>query len=286
MRNVFLSVVVICALLVAAVGGTLAGFSDTEASMENIFEVGNMDLKVSVPRDGQLYQDPDVPPIAQALRAWPCTSQDFTFDLHNAGDNTQDSYAYMCLKNYTCYEVTDQKDPATHFPDGRPEPEVVAEEGGMLANVLMPAEGPWGQNCTLDDFVEVVIYYDMNGDGDITDAGDLVLGNPAWGGEGTIYLSDLWNDVTDECCWIPLDTLAGSEDRDGKIELHISNWSEEQWNDRYGTSVDYFADDLPFNDWLTNLFMSDGVEFEMCFGLTQQPIPASYLCDTTGTVDQ
>jgi len=285
MRNVFLSVVVICALLVAAIGGTLAGFSDTEASMENMFEVGNMDLKVSKPWNGPEYNDPDVPAIAQAVLAWPCVSQDFTFDLHNVGDNTQDSYAYMCFKNYLCYEVTDVENPATKHPDGRPEPEVVAEEGGELANVTTPALGAWGQNCTLADFVEVVLYYDMDGNGLITDEGDLVLGNPLWGGEGTVYLSELWSGVADECLWIPLDTLQGCEKRYGKIELHISNWSEDDWGEQTGQNLnDRFlngADDAynPFNDWPTNVFMSDGVKFEMCFGLTQNMIGADYIFD-------
>jgi hypothetical protein len=35
---------------------------------------------------------------------------------------------------------------------------------------------------------------------------------------------------------------------------------------------------LPFNDWLTNLFMNDGVEFEMVFALTQDPMPAEAIC--------
>jgi predicted ribosomally synthesized peptide with SipW-like signal peptide len=267
MRNVFLTVVVICALLVAAVGGTLAGFSDTESSVENVFEVGNMDLKVSVPWDGPEYDDPNVPPIVNALLVWPCTSQNFTFDLHNYGDNPQDCYAYVCFKNFNCYEVTDVEYPATKHPDGRPEPEVVAEEGGMLANVELPAMGPFGQNCTLADFVEIVLEYDIDGDGDL----DLVLGNPIWGAEGTVYLSDLWSGVQHECLWIPLDTLSGCEKRYGKISLHISNIAEEDWDPPLR---DRFENDKPFNDWLTNLFMSDGVEFEMCFALTQDPIPA------------
>jgi predicted ribosomally synthesized peptide with SipW-like signal peptide len=269
MRNVFLSVVVICALLVAAIGGTLAGFSDTEASTGNIFEVGNLDLKVSVPFNGPEYEDPDVPPIAQAYLAWPCTSQDFTFDLHNVSDNPQAAYTYMCIKNLECYEVETAK-----HPDGRPEPEEVAEGGGWLANYETPPMGPWGQDCTLGDFIEIYIEYDIDGDGAL----EPILGNPLWGEPGTVYLGDLWNGVENECCWIPLGTLPGCNDRDGKISLHISNWSEEEWNERFDTDLDCFDNMLPFNDWLTNLFMNDGVEFEMVFALTQDPMPAEAIC--------
>jgi predicted ribosomally synthesized peptide with SipW-like signal peptide len=270
MRNVFLSVVVICALLVAAIGGTLAGFSDTERSTENYFEVGNMDLKVSV---GEIeYDDPDVPAIVDAGLAWPCESQDFGFDLHNVSDNTTEvGYAYMRIKDFECYEVFTAKFPE---PD-RPEPEDVAENGGCLANKEIEGLGPWGQNCTLADFVEIMLTYE----------GEIILGNNTpWGGEGTVYLSDMvpegWDPETgdpDDILWIYLGEIPGCHTTYGDIALHISNWSEEEWNERFDTDLNYFNDDLPFNDWLTNLFQNDGVEFTIEFALTQDPIPADYL---------
>jgi predicted ribosomally synthesized peptide with SipW-like signal peptide len=266
MKNLFLSIVVVCAIVVAGVGGTLAGFSDTEQSLNNVFEVGNMDLKVS--HNGIEYNDPFVPAIVQAYLAWPCTSQDFLFDLHNVSDNPQSGNAYICFKNFNCYEVQTAK-----HPTGRPEPEEVAENGGMLANVATPGMGPWGQDCTLLDFVEIYLEFDLDGDGVM----DPVLGNPIWGGPGTVYVGDLWSGVTDECLWIPLGQIPGCETRYGKISLHISNWSEEEWNDRFGTSLDFFPNDIPFNDWLTNLFMNDGVDFTIDFGLTQDQILPPYI---------
>jgi len=272
MKAVFLSIVVVCALVVAGIGGTLAGFSDTEQSLDNIFEVGNLDLKVS--KNDVEYNDPDVPPIVEAYLAWPCTSQDFSFDLHNLSDNPQQAYAYLTIKNITCYEVLSDK-----HPDGRPEPEDVAELGGILANVDTPAMGPWGQDCTLLDFIEVVIYFDTNGDGNL----ELVVGNPVWGGAGTVYLGDLWPDAVWDVpdFWFDLGRIPGCETRDGKIELHISNWSEEDWNARFPDNQvgDLFPDDKPFNDWLTNLFMSDGANFEILFALTQNPMPADQVWD-------
>ena len=273
MKAVFLSIVVVCALVVAGIGGTLAGFSDTEQSLNNRFEVGNLDLKVSV--SDVEYNDPNVPPIVEAYLAWPCVSQDFSFDLHNLSDNPQSAYAYLTIKNITHYEVL-----STKHPDGRPEPEVVAEEGGTLANQTIPAMGPWGQNSTLSDFIEVVIYFDTDGD----DVMELVIGNPVWGGAGTVYLSDLWDGVWDvPTFWFDLGRIPGCETRYGKIEMHISNWSEEMWDARASQAMtmpmmpgsgNLFPNDTPFNDWLTNLFMSDGANFELLFALTQDPMPA------------
>jgi len=267
MKNVFLSIVIICALAIAGIGGTLAGFSDTERSLDNFFEVGNMDLKVSV--DGIEYDDP-VPAIAEAYLAWPCNSQDFSFDLHNLSDNVQSGHAYVRFKDFRCYEVYTTKFPS---PD-RPEPEEVAENGGWLANKYVEGMGPQGQICNLADFVEVMITYD----------GEIIAGtNNPWGGEGTLYLSDLlppdWEpgDDYDNLKWIYLGDIPGCNTKYGDIALHISDWSEEMWNDRYGTDLQYFNDDLPFDDWLTNLFQNDGVNFVIEFGLTQDPIPADFL---------
>ena len=277
MRKIFLTVVIICALVIAGISGTLAGFSDTERSLDNFFEVGNMDLKVSIGENSNEYDDP-VPPIVSAYLAWPCVSQDFGFDLHNLSDNPQPGHAYMRFKDFSCYEVF-----TTKFPDFRPEPEIVAERGGWLANKLTPPMGEWGQNCTLADFVEVMITYD----------GTIIAGtNTPWGGPGTLYLSDLlppgWTpgDDFDDLLWIYLGDIPGCETRYGDIALHISNWSEEEWDalaSQLGTfppmpgTTNVFANNLPFNDWLTNLFMNDGVKFTIEFGLTQDPIPAELL---------
>ena len=72
--------------------------------------------------------------------------------------------------------------------------------------------------------------------------------------------------------------IAGNETHYGKISLHISSWTEEKWNERYSSELAYFENDLPFNSWLTNLFMNDGVRFDMDFALTQEPIPPAYIC--------
>jgi len=256
MKNIFLSVVIICALVIAGVGGTLAGFSDTEQSIGNRFEVGNMDLKVV---KGTIEYDDPVPAIAEAFLAWPCVSQDFSWGLHNLSDNPQSGYAYLKFKNVVCRPVY-----TTKFPSpAEPEPKEVAEDGGLLNQVIVGIDG---EVYCVADFVEIYVQFDIDGDGDLDD----ILGNPIWGGPGTVYLHDLSE------LWMPLGTIPGCNTRQGKISMHISNWSEEEWNAKFKTTYAFFANDLPFNDWLTNLFQNEGAYFDVEFALTQDPIPASY----------
>ncbi len=48
MKKTLLAAIVVLALSLSAVGGTFAGFSDTERSLDNFFEVSDLDLKVAV----------------------------------------------------------------------------------------------------------------------------------------------------------------------------------------------------------------------------------------------
>jgi predicted ribosomally synthesized peptide with SipW-like signal peptide len=247
MKSVLLSVVVISALVVAGVGGTLADFSDIEKSENNVFEVGALDLKVSV--DDVEYDDPNVPFIMHASGAFPCCSKDALFDVHNTGEGQGTGYLYVHIKDVECYEV-----PGVKHPSGRTEPEDVAENGGWIGNVEVPGIGPLGADCTLGDYIEVVIEYDLDGDGVI----DLVVGDPTY--VNPVYLNDL------VCNWIPLGELPNCNTRYGKISLHISDHAESEWG------MDYFPDDSPCNDWPTNALQLDGASFTVEFGLFQQPM--------------
>lgn len=261
MKNIILAAVVISTLTVAGIGGTFAGFSDTEMSEDNFFEVGSLDLRVSVGGTTE-YEDPNVPPIAQATVNWPCTSQDFLWDIHSVSEPAgKMAYAYIKFKNYEYSEVETLK-----HPDGRPEPEEVAENGGTLNQVEIEGLGPVGVTDgenDLDDFVEVVIEFDSDGDGYL----DTTWGNPIWGGPGTIYLSDLDEDEG----WLALGQIPACEVRVGKLSLHVSDWPEAAFEENY------FADDLPFDHWPTNALMLDRIDFDIEFALTQEPIPAGYL---------
>ena len=246
MKSVILSIVVLGVLVAGGIGGTLADFSDIEVSEDNSFETGALDLQVSV--DNVSYDDPNVPMIIDRSGAVPCCSKDAVFDLHNTGSGQGTGFAYIHLKDQTRYEVPDAK-----HPDGRTEPEVVAENGGMVGNVLVPGVG----DISLCEYVEVYIEYDNDGDGVL----EPIIGNPIWGQPGTVYLDELI------CKWMPLGELPNCNTRFGKISLHISDIPEISFG------FDLFPDGSPVNDWPTNALQLDGVSFTMEFGLFQAPLP-------------
>jgi hypothetical protein len=250
MKSIFLSVVVVCALVVAGVGGTLADFFDIEKSEDNLFEVGALDLRVS--KNGVEYDDFFVLMIIDVSGACPCCSKDALWDVHNAGEGQGTGWLYIHIKDIECYEVLTDKN-----PDGRTEPEDVAENGGWIGNVWVDGVGPLGQDCTLADYIEVFIEYDLDGDGTL----DPVIGNPIWGDPGTVYLSDI------DCTWYDLGELPNCETRDGKISLHISDIPEADFG------FDYFPASSPCDHWPTNALMLDGAKFTIEFGLFQEPLP-------------
>jgi predicted ribosomally synthesized peptide with SipW-like signal peptide len=259
MKNVVLSIMVLAALVAAGIGGTLADFSDIEKSEDNYFSVGALDLRVSV--DGVEYDDPDVPIICTSGGAWPCCSKDSLFDLHNTGSGQQEfAYAYIHIKDVVCDEA-----PTDKHPNGRTEPEDVAENGGWIGNVWTSGVGALGQDCTLGDYIEVYIEYDLDGDGTL----DPVIGNPIWGDPGTVYLNDL------VCDWMELGILNNCETRDGKISLHISDIPEDEFIDPLtGLPYDLFPPGSPCDHWPTNALQLDKATFTIEFGLFQAPLPA------------
>lgn len=152
MKHILLSIVVISALVVAGVGGTFAHFSDTEESVDNLLQVGSMDLKI---KKGDVYvDDPNVAIVISVLDIQPEDSEDRTITVKNVGQPEGDiCELYIHVKNPRCSNV-DNKDGSA-----RPEPEVVAEDGGALGQMTIPGIGLTGDTCNLGDFVTVVITY-------------------------------------------------------------------------------------------------------------------------------
>ncbi|HEY91641.1 MAG TPA: hypothetical protein G4O07_07385, partial [Dehalococcoidia bacterium] len=216
MKNIVLSVVVVGALAVAGVGGTLADFSDIEKSELNSFETGALDLTISWM--GAEYDDPQVPAIIDASGAWPECSKDHVWDVHNTGEGQGTGYLYFHIKDIVCYEVTN---PESKHPDGRTEPEDVAENGGWIGNVWTSGVGELGADCTMGDYVYVYIEYDFDGDGDL----EPVVGNPVWGGPDSVTLNDI------ACNWYELGELPNCNTRDGKISMAIIDLPEADFID-------------------------------------------------------
>ena len=223
MKNVFLSVVVVATLISAGVGGTLAGFVDTEESTDNMIQAGMLDLLVN----GK--NDPDIGHKIYMSHIIPCISQDFWIDLYSWSE-CQGAYAYMQFKNVLSVEdgAKEHGDASYVYdgttilggdvPDGykvqaapepvgagvaSTEPELIAEEGGgEFGQVVIGANNPaltWQENLALRQGLGVDYASGISEHLDVTVTVPLigmtdVLGNPDTNKDGTV-------DATEKAAW-------------------------------------------------------------------------------------
>jgi len=233
MKNVFLSVVVVAALVVAGVGGTLADFSDSEEEMGDILQAGSMDLKVNG------TDDPNVLPFA--IRGMvPCKLYDVTKTVAN--DGTIDGHLYIHIKNLMCEETDDK--------GFKPEPEIVAELGGKHGQKEVPGVGV---RCDMEKHIDVEILYD----GVPVDLSDYDAN-----GDGVIKLDELECFQTYlgilEACGVPHDLV---------FIFHLQDVPEGY----YGLDIFDAADphEVKWEHWPTNCYMGDTVSFDILFELLQ-----------------
>jgi hypothetical protein len=281
MKKLMMSLMVI-ALVGGLVGASFADFSDIEISEDNYFGAGELNLKVS-DYLGNEYEDPNVPAFFQYLDAWPCSVKDFYVDLHNAGEGTQFvPWAYIHFMNYECWE-TDAK---TH--PGKPEPEVVAESGGVAGTdkngnvVEVPGVGlDWGTaNCEIAEHVDITLWTST---------------------EQVQTAAEVQN-------WVPVDLIGMGYDKDGNgivkmdeilceqielgqipncnkiwldIKLHLQDVDEDDLIAQGvlqdpGTGHGWFEDTYPeakWDHWPTNALQKDVLGFDMAFELLQNKVP-------------
>ncbi len=233
MKNIFLSVVVVATLVAAGVGGTFAGFVDTEESTDNMIQAGLLDLLVN----GK--NDPDIGAKIYMSHIIPCISQDFWVDLYSWSE-CQGAYVYMQFKNVESVEDGAKEHLGTSYvydgttelgepiPDGyrasndpkgagvaSTEPELIAEEGGgEFGQVLIGANEPaltWQQNLAKRQGLGVDYASGISEHLDVTVTVPLigttgnVLGNPDTGdGEGGD--PDGFVDAAEQAAW----TAAGN----------------------------------------------------------------------------
>jgi predicted ribosomally synthesized peptide with SipW-like signal peptide len=265
MKSMLLSVVVVSALVVAGIGGTLADFSDIETSHDNYFETGSLDLKVSrtIGDVTNYYEDPDVPTMLAVSNAMPeCLSKDIAFDLHNAGVSDQcGGWVYIHFKNLRCEDT------------GKTEPENAAEiattpigeledgtmvyatnDGTIGGTPILGAD--WGTaGCELAKHVDVRIAISTTG----PDSGfaDVDLSaydvDPA---DGVIKLNELL------CNQIELSPLNAGQTIWVEVYFRLQDVPEED------VGANLFPDGK-FNNWPTNALMDDAMYFDMSFELLQ-----------------
>ena len=229
MKNIFLSVVVVATLIAAGVGGTFAGFVDTEISEGNFIQAGISDLLVNGKND----------PIGAKItfvHATPCKSVDFWIDLYNWGE-CQGGEIYMHFKDV----VSEEAGTKTHLgaeyvydgvtsgsitpwvPDGyriaaagepagagvwSSEPEKIAEVGGgWVGQVFIPIDHSllMGEDYAsgISEHLDVKVTVPLEGD-----TGDE-LGNPDTNDDGIVDSTeyDAWTDKGNR--WETVASLSG-----------------------------------------------------------------------------
>jgi len=215
MKNIFLSVVVVATLVAAGVGGTFAGFVDTEISEGNFVEAGISDLLVNGKND-------PIGPKIRFIHVTPCKSIDFWIDLYNWG-KCQGGDVYMRFMDV----VSEEAGTKTHLgveyvydgvapgnpdlgvpagyrvavgaePDGAgvwsSEPEKISEVGdGMVAQYYIPDNHP----CLLgEDYASgIADHLGINVTVPMKGASGTELGNPD--ANGDLEVSD-----AEEVAWV------------------------------------------------------------------------------------
>jgi predicted ribosomally synthesized peptide with SipW-like signal peptide len=275
MKSIFLSVVIICALAISGIGGTLATWSDSEISENNTIVTGSLDLKVNGADD--LPWGTGVPTKVEIDCMIPCKFYGpYEVELWNAGQCEFPSHAYLDLKWYECSNVepkwhTDESaywppNSSTGYPDPetgelKPEPELVAEHGGKVDCHWVPGIGREGDECSMGSHVELIVTADRlppnDPDADIIRRDKLFK----WRDDGEVYLFD----------------LMPCEPRMIFLWFHLQQDPEEL----YGYNIipnpgDPGYDELhwkKFNDWPSWALMKDKVEFSIEFDLWLEDTP-------------
>lgn len=305
MKNILLSVMVICTLIGGALAGTLADFSDIEVSKDNFFATGSLDLKVS-DYQGREYNGDTIPAFIQYSDAWPCSDKSFYIDLENWGQGAEFiPYAYVHFKNLECGWVVPKNtyawidcDPDTgecivipraDWPDlpvgthgtGLPkpvtEPEYVAECGGIAGENAtgQPVEVPgigccFGEDCQLAAHIGVKIWVAGPWPHEDKPAyNEVPMG--AWELVFDGKLSEL------NCTEFELGQIPNCNGIWVHVSFHLQELSEEDAHDLGLIPTTYFDETIPaelkWNDWPTNALQKDYVEFDMSFELLQTPLP-------------
>jgi predicted ribosomally synthesized peptide with SipW-like signal peptide len=257
-----LSVVVVSALLVGGVGGTLATWSDSETSEDNYIETGSVDLMVNGADD--LPWGTGVPTKVELECIIPCKVYGpYEVELWNASqDCMPDAEAYIHIKNAECSNAPPKAgsgyaDPVTG--EMKPEPELVAEYGGKVNCTEVPGVGIIGDGCTMKSHVRIWI----------TDDPALVPDPDAGMPQAGFLVDDkILNLVSQE---IYLFDLPACTPRTLLLYFHLQQPSEEEFGlnliPNPGEAGYDAMEHAKFNDWPSWGLMKDRLDFDMEFDL-------------------
>jgi hypothetical protein len=262
-KNIFLSVVVISALVVAGIGGTLADFSDSEEELGDSLQAGSLDLIV----------DGNDDPLVEAFSITgmvPCKQYAYTKTVHNMG--TIDGYFYIHIKNAHCEETNIKDINGDGLIDelDKPEPERVAEQGGKVGQKWIVGIK---ERCDMEKHIDVWIYYDGVLVVDMVRLNQLncqqiYIGElPACTDHDITFIFHL-QDVDED--YVTIDN-----DSDGLTDEDPINGVDDDGDGRIDEdpSESYFDDsdhhEAKWDHWPTNCYMGDTVKFDVLYELLQ-----------------
>jgi predicted ribosomally synthesized peptide with SipW-like signal peptide len=246
--KIALTILVLCCLAVAGVGGTLATWSDSETSEGNTIITGSVDLKVEDSDD--LPYGTGVPTVITLENMMPGWMYGYyAVDVWNAGVCTYPSKLYMDVKSAECSNVPAKEGSGYADPnDGviSPEPELVAQYEGKVNCTPVEGVGVIGEDCTLLDFIYMEV---------VDGSGNVYYQGPMSQSLGERYITDL----------IPCNEMT----------LYVAFFLLQPSEEYFG--VDYIPDPgdlgydymhwVKFNDWPSWGLMKDKVVFNVEFDL-------------------
>lgn len=270
LKNVLCTLMVVATIGSAAIGGTFAHFSDSEESFDNYVRTGSLDLKISQESGGAHIEYDDlpwdvngvgVPSLIFAYDIEPKISKDFVWDVHNAGQPIGDpAYLYIHFKKVMCEDV-DPHEGGIVAPNGKlkPEPEIVAEFGGMVGQVEVPGVGEdFGCHGELEKYIILHLWWDEDEDG-IEDPTETIHNGP---------LSDII------CNTIYVGRLDKGQLRNMYADVRLINIDEDDLiadgilTDP-GTGYGWFDENQPgmalmcWDEWPSNALMKDKITFSI-----------------------
>jgi hypothetical protein len=289
MKSIFLSVVVVTTLVVAGVGGTFAGFVDTEESQGNFYQAGISDLLVDGKND----------PIGAQLtfvHGAPCKSVDFYIDVYNWGE-CQGGDLFMHYKNVLSEEAGTKEHLGVRYvydgvsvvgggiPDGyRPavppeplgpdvwssEPEKISEVGdGYVGQIYIPAGDPrlMGEDYASGISEHLSIITEVCDDGldgildDADDNGDGQIDALEYAAHEWVVVVSLTGKLVDiECNKNWLGFLATQQYTWIHVIAHLQQIDDPTW-----------PGDPQLRYWRTNALQGDKATWDMLFELVTDP---------------
>ena len=282
MKSIFLSVVIISALVISGLGGTLATWSDAETSIDNTISTGSVDLLVW-DEDNKAYAD-DLPwgtgvgAKVNIVDMIPCSWYGpYPVTLKEFGQHPDPLPAWIHIKKLVCGNVLPKEgsgyaDPSTgesYSGDMKPEPELVAEYGGKVNCVTVPGIGVSGDDCSMGTGVTMNINSDPSG----PTAGRVyytdLLGKYVCNEK---YLFDL-TPCTSQTIYLWFKLSQAREEDAGYDFIPDPPWDQETdlAGNNFGYDDDYYQNCLhwqKFNDWVSWVYMKDKATFDMEFSVS------------------